>query len=194
MFSQIPLHITSKIRPNSVTACWEWIGARDGRGYADIEVQRRVRTAYPVLYEPVNGQAGRSGWLTMIAASGSPGSELPAPSVGKRAFPRASLSAATTAVQVRGVLAERVIVSTQLDPFLSLKALATYSGLSVRTLREYLTDSVNPLPHYRVGAKILVRRSEFDGWIVTYRQRGHPDVAQVVAAVLGTLNADRQPN
>jgi len=91
------------------------------------------------------------------------------------------------AVQVRGVLAERVIVSTQLDPFLPLKALATYSGLSVRTLREYLTDSVNPLPHYRVGGKILVRRSEFDGWIATYRHRGHPDVAQVVDEVLRTL-------
>jgi len=123
----------------------------------------------------------------MIAASGSPGSELPAPSVGKRAFPRASLSAATTAVQVRGVLAERVIVSTQLDPFLSLKAVATYSGLSVRTLREYLTDPMNPLPHYRVGGKILVRRSEFDGWIVSYRQRGQQDVAHVVDEVLRTL-------
>jgi len=123
----------------------------------------------------------------MIAASGSPGSELPVPSVGKRAFPRASLSAATNALQVRGVLAERVIVSTHLDPFLPLKALATYSGLSVRTLREYLTDPVNPLPHYLVGAKILVRRSEFDGWIATYRQRGHRDVAQVVNEVLRTL-------
>jgi len=85
------------------------------------------------------------------------------------------------------VLAERVIVSTQLDPFLSLKALATYSGLSVRTLRDYLTDPVNPLPHYRVGGKILVRRSEFDRWIDTYRQRGHRDVAHVVDEVLRTL-------
>jgi len=91
------------------------------------------------------------------------------------------------AVQVRGVLAERVIISTELDPFLSLKGLANYSGLSVRTLREYLTDSVNPLPHYRVRGKILVRRSEFDGWIATYRQRGHRDVAQVVDEVLRTL-------
>ena len=120
----------------------------------------------------------------MIAASGPPGSESPVPAVGRRASPPASLSAATVAVQVRGVLAERVIVSTQLDPFLPLKALATYSGLSVRTLREYLTDAVNPLPHYRVGGKILVRRSEFDGWIITYRQRGHRDVDQVVAEVL----------
>ncbi|MDP3939577.1 MAG: hypothetical protein Q8R92_15770 [Deltaproteobacteria bacterium] len=37
--------------------------------------------------------------------------------------------------QVRGVLAERVVVSTNLDPFLSLRALAGYSGLSIRTLR-----------------------------------------------------------
>src|SRR5215831_11793103 len=109
MFSQIPLHITSKIRPNAVNGCWEWIGARDSRGYANIGVQRRVRTAYPVLYEPVNGQAGHPGWLTMIAASGPPGSESPVPAVGRRASPPASLSAATVAVQVRGVLAERVI-------------------------------------------------------------------------------------
>jgi len=97
------------------------------------------------------------------------------------------LRAGIPAAQVRGVLAERVIVSTQLDPFLPLRALATYSGLSVRTLRDYLTDPVNPLPYYRVGGKILVRRSEFDGWIAAYRQRGHRDVAQVVDEVLRTL-------
>jgi hypothetical protein len=55
--------------------------------------------------------------------------------------------------QVRGVLAERVVVSTQLDPFLALKALATYSGLSVRTLRSHLEDPAHPLPCYRVGGK-----------------------------------------
>src|SRR3989441_6805490 len=60
------------------------------------------------------------------------------------------------AAQVRGVLAERVVVSTALDPFLSLRALAGYAGLSVRTLREYLDQPTRPLPHYRVGGKILV--------------------------------------
>jgi len=45
------------------------------------------------------------------------------------------------AAQVRGVLAERVVVSTALDPFLSLRALAGDAGLSVRTLREYLDHS-----------------------------------------------------
>ncbi len=55
--------------------------------------------------------------------------------------------------QVRGVLAEQVVISIPLDPFLSLRALASYSGLSVRKLREYLTDPAHPLPCYRVGAR-----------------------------------------
>ncbi len=87
--------------------------------------------------------------------------------------------------QVRGVLAERVIVSTPLDPFLPLKALAAYSGIGVRKLREYLEDLGHPLPAYRVGGKILVRRSEFDTWISAYRQQGRADVARIVEEVLG---------
>jgi hypothetical protein len=74
-----------------------------------------------------------------------------------------------------------------LDPFLSLKALSGYCGLSVRKLRDYLEDPANPLPCYHVGGKILVRRSEFDGWIAVYRQHGRRDVGQIVNDVLRTL-------
>src|SRR5262249_33595218 len=91
--------------------------------------------------------------------------------------------------QVRGVLAERVVVSTQLDPFLSLGALAAYGGLSVRKLREYLEDAAHPLPCYRVGGKILVRRSEFDGWMVRYRQVGRVDVDKIVSDVFRSLKS-----
>jgi len=94
--------------------------------------------------------------------------------------------------QVRGVLAERVIVSMPLDPFLSLRALAGYSGLSVRKLRDYLDDLGHPLPCYRIGGKILVRRSEFDAWASRYRQVGQPDVDQVVSEVLGDLCGRRE--
>jgi Helix-turn-helix domain len=87
--------------------------------------------------------------------------------------------------QVRGVLAERVIISTPLDPLLSIKALAAYASISPRKLREYLDDPANPLPCYRPGGKILVRVSEFDAWIATYRQQGCPDVARIVEEVLG---------
>ena len=91
-----------------------------------------------------------------------------------------------TVGQVRGVLADEVVLSTHLDPFLSLRALASYSGLSVRNLRDRLNDPHHPLPAYQVGGKILVRRSEFDGWILAYR-RGAPDVDRIVADVLESL-------
>jgi hypothetical protein len=89
--------------------------------------------------------------------------------------------------QVRGVLAERVVISTVIDPYLPLKALADYSGLSVRKLRDYLGDARHPLPCYPVGGKILVRRSDFDTWIAAYRQHGRRDVDAIVNDVLRDL-------
>lgn len=81
----------------------------------------------------------------------------------------------------------RIIVTVPLDPYLSLKALAGYSGLSVRTLRGYLTDPVHPLPHYRVRSRVLVRRSEFDQWIARYRQCGRPELDALVDEVIEDL-------
>jgi excisionase family DNA binding protein len=91
-------------------------------------------------------------------------------------------------IQARGPFLERVTVGIPLDPFLSLKALAAYSGLSVRKLRDCLDDPRHPLPHYRVGGKILVRRSEFDAWIAAYRQVEDAAVDRIVAAVMAELN------
>lgn len=56
------------------------------------------------------------------------------------------------------------------DAYFPLKDLASYSGLGLRTLRGYLHHSVSPLPHYRIGGKILVRRSEFDSWAKQFRR------------------------
>lgn len=53
--------------------------------------------------------------------------------------------------------------------YLSLKELATYSGLCVRTLRARLNDPLRPLPHYRIGGRVLVRASDFDTWAATFR-------------------------
>jgi hypothetical protein len=92
-----------------------------------------------------------------------------------------------TPVQVRGIVATDVVVSTALDPFLSLRALAIYSSIGIRRLRDYLEDPVHPLPCYRVGGKVLVRRSEFDTWMAQYRRVGRVDVDRVVAEVLREL-------
>lgn len=88
--------------------------------------------------------------------------------------------------QVRGVLAERVVVSVPLDPFLDLQALAGYSSLSVRTLRGYLElPAHEALPHYRLpgGGKILVRRSTFDAWLEQFCTRGRPTLAAALRSM-----------
>ncbi len=77
---------------------------------------------------------------------------------------------------------EAVTLQTDLDPWLSLKGLAGYSGLSVRKLRDCLTRPLCPLPHYRVDGKILVRRSEFDAWMTAFRHT--PDVDRLVDEVV----------
>lgn len=56
------------------------------------------------------------------------------------------------------------------DGYLPLTELATYSGLSVRYLQQLLARPVNPLPHYRFGTKIEVRRSEFDTWAAKHHR------------------------
>jgi excisionase family DNA binding protein len=55
---------------------------------------------------------------------------------------------------------------------MSVKALAAYSGLSVRTLRAYLAQKSAPLPHYHVGGRVLVRPTEFDSWMQKFKVDG----------------------
>jgi hypothetical protein len=75
------------------------------------------------------------------------------------------------------VLAERVVVSVLLDPFLSLRAASEYLGLSIKTLRRAVNGPPDrALPCYRVGAAIVVRRSEADAWMALRRTVGRPSL------------------
>lgn len=56
------------------------------------------------------------------------------------------------------------------DGYLPLAELAVYSGLSVRALERFLRRAVDPLPHYRFGSKVEVRRSEFDEWAAKHHR------------------------
>ena len=78
--------------------------------------------------------------------------------------------------------------SPAVDPFLSLRTLARYSCMSVRKLRQYIHDPVHPLPHYRLGGKIVVRQSEFDAWMAAYRRVGQADVEGIVNSVISDLH------
>jgi hypothetical protein len=51
------------------------------------------------------------------------------------------------------------------DGYLPLPDLARYSGLPVRRLRDHLRDAAHPLPHYRIGGRVVVKRSEYDAWV-----------------------------
>ncbi len=75
-----------------------------------------------------------------------------------------------------------------LDPYLSLKALSGYSGLSRRTLQTYLHASHDPLPHLHVGAKILVQRSTYDRWATRFQCRRAADLDQLVTQTLRDLH------
>lgn len=59
---------------------------------------------------------------------------------------------------------------TSPDAYLSLRALSVYAGLSVRTLRARLTSATDPLPYYRIGGSIRVRRSEYDAWVQRFKR------------------------
>jgi hypothetical protein len=102
-------------------------------------------------------------------------------------------SAATRTVGlVRGVVGREVILSTVLDPLLRLPALARYSSISVRKLREYLQAPSHPLPYFRVGGRVLVRVSEFDRWLTAYRGRANAEVGVIVDDVVRSLRAGQK--
>lgn len=72
--------------------------------------------------------------------------------------------------------------------YLDLRSLAAYSSCSIRWLRNRLTDSSAPLPHYRVEGKILVSRAEFDMWMSGFRRiRESTAISTIVDDVLAGL-------
>jgi excisionase family DNA binding protein len=57
------------------------------------------------------------------------------------------------------------------DAYLDLAALSRVVGLSRRTLRDWIHAAADPMPAYKVGGKLLVRRSEFDRWMSRRRYK-----------------------
>jgi excisionase family DNA binding protein len=84
-----------------------------------------------------------------------------------------------------------VTVRIDLDPWFSLRALADYSSLSRRTLQDLVHDATDPIPSYKVGGKILVRRSEFDAWMTRRRNQKALAAARLAAADARALLATR---
>jgi len=78
-----------------------------------------------------------------------------------------------------------------LREYLSVKELSDYSGICVRTLRDMLNTSTNPIPAYRFGGSIKVKRSEFDEWAKSCRLDNN-NVNKLVDEVLSDLGLGKK--
>jgi excisionase family DNA binding protein len=63
------------------------------------------------------------------------------------------------------------------DEYLDLRGLSVYSKLGVSTLRLYINQ--NKMPHFRLKGKILIKRSEFDGWMEEFRRKKKANINQI---------------
>jgi excisionase family DNA binding protein len=80
----------------------------------------------------------------------------------------------------------------RLDPggLLDLVSMSAYSCLGKSTLRGYIQS--HGLPHYKIGGKLLFRKSEVDQWLEQYRVGPRPEdleknVDLIVADVMTNL-------
>ena len=67
--------------------------------------------------------------------------------------------------------------------YLSVSETAIYTGISERFLRDFLKDSVNPLPHFRIGSAgriIRIRKSDIDSWIERFNPMSQVDIDLIV--------------
>jgi excisionase family DNA binding protein len=68
--------------------------------------------------------------------------------------------------------------------WLDLRQLTKYAAVSERTLRAWIHEPSNPLPAYRVGSKILVRKRDFDIYIERHPVRSAESVNALVDEIL----------
>jgi excisionase family DNA binding protein len=70
--------------------------------------------------------------------------------------------------------------NTAEDRYLTIRELIDYSHLSYSTIARHLASETSPLPHYRVGGRVLIRRSEFDAWVAKIGTPTHVAKAKTV--------------
>jgi excisionase family DNA binding protein len=71
------------------------------------------------------------------------------------------------------------------DQYFDLRGLSQYSALAVSTIRAHLRRG--NLPSYKVGGKILIKRSHFDRWMERHRNDKGRDLERVAAEALESL-------
>ena len=72
------------------------------------------------------------------------------------------------------------------DKYFDLKSLSEYSSLGVPTLRDHIRSE--GLPYFKVKGKILVKQSEFDSWLESFRVDSNCQLRGLVNSVIDSLN------
>jgi len=87
-------------------------------------------------------------------------------------------------VPVNVVSVDEILTHLSQDRYLSLSDTCEYTSLSERTLRERLSE----IPHFRVGSKLLFKKSELDAWMLQYRECiDQPDLDSIVDEVVESV-------
>ncbi len=76
------------------------------------------------------------------------------------------------------------ITVTLQDGYFDLRGLNAYSTLGVSTLRSYINKG--KLPAYKIKGKILVKKSEFDTWLIK-NHRIKKDLGSIADQVIESL-------
>jgi len=83
-----------------------------------------------------------------------------------------------------GIVTEPIALK---DQYFDLMGLVEYSSLGLGTCRDYIRSK--GLPCFKVGGKILVKRSEFDKWIERYRHTKTQDLDTLVDGIMADMKS-----
>ena len=65
--------------------------------------------------------------------------------------------------------------------------------MSERTLRSWIHSGIDPLPAVKIGAKVFVRRKEFDSWLEHHKIKSleNAQIDSIVREVLEEVTVER---
>ncbi len=81
------------------------------------------------------------------------------------------------------VSVQEVLVYFDRDRYMDKQEAAKYTSLCVRNLEARLPE----IPHFRVGNKILFKKSELDRWMETFRESGTRNLDRIADEAIESL-------
>ncbi len=81
------------------------------------------------------------------------------------------------------VSVHEVLLHFDRDRYMDKREAATYTSLSTRTLEGRLGE----IPHFRVGRKVLFKKSELDHWLEQFREGGAQNLERIAEEALESI-------